>query len=108
MATASPTELELDIDRWPVVREEILLSRLPDRDSSAWTTARGYSWVAARWNHANDHVESRDAVEILDRVETGERFACVEYSAVLSQSLNAVGIPARTWGLRMLPTCARG
>ncbi len=33
--------------------------------------------------------------EELLRVDAGERFACVEYTAVLSQALNAVGIPAR-------------
>jgi len=32
---------------------------------------------------------------VLDRVERGERFACVEYTTVLTQALNAVRIPAR-------------
>lgn len=32
---------------------------------------------------------------MLDRVERGERFACLEYTVVLTQALNAVQIPAR-------------
>lgn len=58
------------------------------------------AWVTDRWQHANDHVASCDAVTILDRVDAGQRFACVEYTAVLSQALNAVGIPSRAVELR--------
>jgi Transglutaminase-like superfamily len=32
---------------------------------------------------------------VLDRVERGDRFACLEYTIVLTQALNAVRIPAR-------------
>jgi hypothetical protein len=52
-------------------------------------------WVAARWNHSNAHVDEQDAVEILNLVDEGTRFACVEYATVLSQALNASRIPAR-------------
>ena len=38
-------------------------------------------------------------MEVLERVDAGERFACVEYSIVLSQALNALGIPARRLNL---------
>jgi hypothetical protein len=45
-------------------------------------------------------MEIDDAVECLRRVGEGQRFACVEYSLVLTQSLNALGIPARRVSLR--------
>jgi hypothetical protein len=38
---------------------------------------------------------SGDANVVLDRVERGERFACAEYTTVLTQVLNAARIPAR-------------
>jgi hypothetical protein len=93
---------QLILDRLAPSREQLLLERLPARTTSAWETARRLlHWTNSRWEHANDHVEHKDAVHVLDRVDGGERFACVEYSIVLSQSLNAVGIPARTVELRM-------
>jgi hypothetical protein len=39
-------------------------------------------------------------LHVLDRVAGGERFACTEYTIVLSQALNAVRIPARRVDLR--------
>lgn len=91
----------LVLDRLPRHREEQLTTLLPRRSASAWATARTLlEWVTGRWDHANDHVESEDAVEVLERADAGERFACVEYSIVLSQSLNAVGIPARRVSVR--------
>lgn len=56
--------------------------------------------MTSRWLHGNAHVERDDAVECLDRVDAGERFACVEYSLVLTQALNALAIPARRLSLR--------
>lgn len=88
--------LPLLLDRLPAEREEVLRDQLPSRASSAWETAiMLLGWVRGRWEHANDHVEDPDALEVLARVAAGERFACVEYSIVLSQALNAVQIPAR-------------
>jgi Transglutaminase-like superfamily len=84
------------LDRLPRAREAELRARLPDPAPTGWETAKQLlAWVRRRWEHANDHVEEADAVEILDRAAAGERFACVEYSIVLSQALNACGIPAR-------------
>jgi transglutaminase-like putative cysteine protease len=69
--------------------------------ASAWETAtQTLDWVSCRWKHANAHMETDDAVECLRRVDDGLRFACVEYSLVLSQVLNALGIPARRLSLR--------
>jgi hypothetical protein len=92
----------LVLDRLPGAREAELATRLPAREPSAWATARTMlEWTTTRWEHANDHVDSKDALEVLDRAAAGERFACVEYSVLLSQALNAVGIPARRVSLLM-------
>ncbi len=99
---------------WPVRRpaSPLGLFALPDRadelrtlipapSDSAWDTALTFlKWVTFRWQHANAHMEVDDAVECLHRVDQGQRYACVEYSLVLSQALNAVGIPARRVSLR--------
>lgn len=82
-------------------RADELRSLLPAPSHSAWQTARTLlNWVTYRWQHANAHMEVDDAVECLHRVDQGHRYACVEYSLVLSQALNAVGIPARRVSLR--------
>jgi hypothetical protein len=82
-------------------RRDALRARLPEPLPSAWATATGLlHWVSTRWTHTSgNHVEWADALHVLDRVAGGERFACVEYSIVLSQSLNVCGIPARSVSL---------
>jgi hypothetical protein len=99
---------------WPVITPAAPLGLfdLPDRASelrelvpapvsSSWQTALAtLNWVTNRWQHANTHMEIDDAVECLRRVDDGARFACVEYSLVLSQVLNALAIPARRLSLR--------
>jgi transglutaminase-like putative cysteine protease len=68
---------------------------------SAWQTARAVlDWVTHLWRAANAHMEIDDAVECLRRIGEGQRFACAEYSLVLAQALNALGIPARRLSLR--------
>jgi hypothetical protein len=99
---------------WPVIKPTAPLGlfSLPDREAelralipssreSAWETACSLlDWVTHRWRHANAHMEVDDAVECLRRVDEGHRYACVEYSLVLSQALNARRIPARRVWLR--------
>jgi len=88
--------LPLVLEVQPGGRVGELAARLPPPVSSAWATARAtLTWVYRSWRHANAHVGVADALAVLDRVTAGERFACVEYSIVLTQALNAVGIPAR-------------
>lgn len=99
---APPPALAVRLDRFEggPDREAELRERLPEPRSSAWDTTRDVlAWVATRWKHANDHNEAADALEILDRVDSGARFACDEYAVVLAQGLNALGIPARLVGL---------
>ncbi|WP_027344886.1 transglutaminase-like domain-containing protein [Hamadaea tsunoensis] len=100
--TLTPT-LPLELYRTTPDREELLRPYLPELSGSAWNRALTLlHWVTGRWEHANDHVaEEQDAVDVLRHVDDdGMRFACVEYSVVLSHALNAAGIPARRVGLR--------
>ncbi|MEV6284502.1 hypothetical protein [Kribbella sp. NPDC051770] len=93
----------LPLELYSIAPERLpgLLERLPSPGDSAWGTALGLlEWVHGLWRHANDHVDAEDALTVLERVEAGERFACVEYSIVLSQALNAVRIPSRRVDLR--------
>jgi Transglutaminase-like superfamily len=99
----------LALTEWPVItpaaplelfdlpgRAAELRALVPPPLDSAWATAVAtLDWVTHRWKHANAHMEIDDAVECLRRVDAGQRFACVEYSLVLSQALNTLGIPAR-------------
>jgi hypothetical protein len=108
------SDAPLVLTDWPVITPAapLALFDLPDRVgelrelapapvSSAWQTALAtLNWVTNRWQHANTHMEVDDAVECLRRVDSGARFACVEYSLVLSQVLNALAIPARRLSLR--------
>ncbi len=74
-----------------------LTARLPRPRAGALATAETLlGWVTERWRHSGGgHQACDDANVVLDRVEQGERFACVEYTVVLTQALNAVQIPAR-------------
>jgi hypothetical protein len=94
LSLAHPVRLAaIALDRVDPLRE-----RLPEPASSAWTTAVELTrWVSLAWDHAaSAHVDQRDALQVLDRVAAGERFACREYTIVLSQALNVQRIPARS------------
>jgi hypothetical protein len=104
----------LVLTEWPVITPAAPLGLLdlphragelralaPSPLASAWQTALAtLDWVTHLWQGANAHMEIDDAVECLRRVGEGQRFACVEYSLVLAQALNALGIPARRLSLR--------
>lgn len=112
--SSSAAPVPIALTEWPVLtpaaplglfelagRASELRSQLPAPLPTAWQTAQAMlAWVTGRWKHANAHMEIDDAVECLRRVDEGQRYACVEYSLVLSQALNAVGIPARRVSLR--------
>ncbi len=89
--------LPLGLSRLDETGEARLAARLPEPQASALATAEMLlGWVIRRWRHTSaTHDESQDANVVLDRVEGGERFACREYTVVLTQALNAVQIPAR-------------
>lgn len=109
--TANVPAPRIELLRWPNARptlplwlarldpagEDRLATRLPERLPSARDTAEHLlHWVTSRWRHNGlNHDDSGDANHVLDRVEAGERFACLEYGVVLTQALNAVRIPAR-------------
>jgi hypothetical protein len=87
--------------RLPEEREALLREVIPPPEDTAWATAvRLLAWVAGRWAHANAHLDEQDGLEILRLVDEGARFACVEYSTVLSHALNASSVPARVVNLR--------
>jgi len=92
--------LALGLSRLDEAGEAALAARLPESQArvvgSLATAELLLGWVTGRWRHSgSSHDESQDANIILDRVKRGERFACREYTVVLTQALNAVQIPAR-------------
>jgi len=89
--------LPLGLSRLDEAGEDRLAARLPEPQASALATAEMLlAWVTSRWQHSGaSHDASQDANVVLDRVEGGDRFACVEYNVVLAQALNAVEVPAR-------------
>jgi hypothetical protein len=89
--------LPLKLMRTTPEREALLRERMPAPRPTAWETAiELLNWAHGSWEHTGGkHAYDHDAIGILDRVANGERFACVEYTIVLTQALNAAGIPAR-------------
>ena len=59
------------------------------------------NWTNSRWKHnGNNQPQKNDAISILKEAEEGKNIRCVEYGIVLSATLNSIGIPARTLGLK--------
>lgn len=59
------------------------------------------SWVNSLWaHHGINTPQKSDPISILEEVEAGKRFRCVEYAIVVAGALNALGIPSRTLGLK--------
>lgn len=97
----TPVHLPLGLFRLPPEREELLRQRIPVPQSSAWATARALlEWAMSRWRHGNNEGGGKDSLALLDAAEQGMRFRCVEYTTVLTQALNAAGLPARRVSLR--------
>jgi Transglutaminase-like superfamily len=98
---SAPPIGSLGLSRLDVAGEARLAARLPEpRADALAATETLLHWVASRWRHSGgSHDSSQDANVVLDRVEAGERFACVEYNVVLAQALNAVQVPARRLSL---------
>ncbi len=104
----------LVLTEWPVItpaaplglldlphRTRELRALAPSPQASAWQTALAVlEWATTDGSRTEAHMEIDDAVECLRRVSEGQRFACMEYSLVLAQALNALGIPARRLSLR--------
>jgi Transglutaminase-like superfamily len=99
----APPILPLGLGRLDPAGETRLAARLPEPQPGAWATAEALlAWATSRWRHSDAvHDRSLDANVILDRAEQGDRFACREYTVVLTQALNAVQIPARRIALFM-------
>lgn len=59
------------------------------------------NWTSNRWKHnGSNRPKKSDALTILAEVDDGKSFRCVEYGIVLAATLNSIGIPARTLGLK--------
>jgi predicted Ser/Thr protein kinase/transglutaminase-like putative cysteine protease len=58
-------------------------------------------WTHDRWQHVGNNTPSKpDPLTILAEAAQGRQFRCVEYAVVLAGCAQALGIPARTLGLR--------
>ena len=58
-------------------------------------------WVHNLWKHDGSNAPAQnDPLFILHEVEKGQRFRCVEYGKVISGCLQALGMQARTLGLK--------
>lgn len=65
---------------------------------------RVLDWVSTRWEHVGDNeCPNANALTLLRRAETGDRFRCVEYAILLANCYTALGYPARVVGLGMYP-----
>lgn len=63
---------------------------------------RMVNWVHKQWKHNGANEPSKpDALTILAEAKEGKNFRCVEYGIVTAAALNAIGLPARTMGLKM-------
>ncbi len=59
------------------------------------------NWVHNLWEHDGySEPEKEDALYILEEVEKGRNFRCVEYGVVTSACLKSIGLKARTVGLK--------
>jgi hypothetical protein len=59
------------------------------------------AWVSGLWHHDGWNTpKQNDPLYILDQVQKGEQFRCVEYAIVINGCLNALGIPSRTLSLK--------
>jgi len=58
------------------------------------------NWTHGLWRHNGvNEPKKSDALSILQEVEEGKRFRCVEFAIVLEAALNSIGIPARILGI---------
>jgi hypothetical protein len=93
--------LPLGLERIDPSREAELRALAPAPLASAWETCvTVLGWASSYFEPGNTNVEIPDALDVIGRADSGGRFACAEYSILLSQALNALRIPARRVDLR--------
>lgn len=64
-------------------------------------TLKILSWVNKQWKHnGNNEPSKADALTILAEAKQGKNFRCVEYGIVVTSCLKAIGLEARTLGLK--------
>ena len=84
------------------MREEFALdSIVQDTTDDFERMKRVSTWVHGLWDHDGyNQPQANDPISIVKEAAEGNHFRCVEYSIVLQGALNALGIPARTLGLK--------
>ncbi len=84
------------------LRNEYVLEQLiANAKSEVEKVLRIMDWTHAQWKHSGSNEPSADdALTILKEAKEGQNFRCVEYGIVLKSALLAVGIKARTLGLK--------
>jgi hypothetical protein len=89
--------LPLELFRLNSLGEAMLTVRLPHRLPTALATAElVLDWATGRWHSGEaTYTLDVDANRILDRAAAGARYGAAEYTIVLTQTLNALRIPAR-------------
>ena len=92
------------------LRQKYALTEVFGQNAADWASIkRLLDWVSNRWQHdGNRTAGTSNALEILERAENGERFACVDYAITMTKCLAAVGYPARYIGLRQPGIAAPG
>ncbi|MBM3456505.1 MAG: transglutaminase domain-containing protein [Bacteroidetes bacterium] len=76
-------------------------SLIKDTKTDTEKTQKILHWVHNQWQHnGNNEPRKSDAISILEEVKEGKNFRCVEYGIVATACLNAVGLKARTLGLK--------
>jgi len=59
------------------------------------------NWTNQQWEHNGSNTPTQqDALTILKEVSEGKQIRCVEYGIVATATLNSIGMPARTLGLK--------
>ncbi len=88
--------------RLKTLREKYKLDDVVSKSKSQFEAQLSLlSWVHNKWVHDGlSEPAHEDALTILNEVEQGKRFRCVEYSVVLAEVLQAMGYPARVVSLR--------
>jgi hypothetical protein len=93
--------LPLGLECIDPARAADLRATAPPPLASAWETCLAVlGWATRCFEPGNTHVDVPDSLDVVRRAGDGERFACVEYSILVSQVLNALRIPARRVDLR--------
>jgi len=91
------------------LREKYKLGKLCARAHTYFDKVLTISgWVNRLWKHnGSNEPKKSDALSILEEVEQGAEFQCVEYGIVTAACLKALGLPARVLALKTKDVATR-